>query len=181
MPIKFEHHGKVFEVETPEQAVLLIDLLDQKAITRAKNFEYSERLAEVLKSRPGFRPSSAGNLEPKRVWDAVIFVRFIERLGDVQKLILEFLIIRNTATDQELRTVAGVGDNLALAGVLSGISKQALAQSIPPRAVFWVKNLRSGGNRAGSRYHLAEAFLQIAREMDWPSALHPEIFPELKG
>ena len=181
MPIKFEHHGKVFEVETPEQAVLLMDLLDRRTIARAKDVEYSERVAEVLKSHPGSRRPTAGDLEPKRVWDAAVFVRFIERLGDVQQLVLEFLIIRNTATDHELRTVAEVENNLALAGVMSGISKQALALNIPPRAVFWVKNLRSGGSRAGSRYHLAEAFLQIAREMDWPSALHPEIFPELKG
>ncbi len=155
MGIKFEHEGKVFEVDTPEQAVSLLDLLERR--TAAQSLEHPPESAALSHS-----PSEA------EVWDPQLFFRFIARLGKPQKLALQYLVVRGDAADWELRELIGVADNQSLAGVLSGVAKQALAERIPPRAVFTFQNFRSGGKRS-SRYSLAECFREVAKLASWPS------------
>jgi len=60
-----------------------------------------------------------------------------------------------------------VPGNQALAGVLSGISKRAVALFIPPRAIFDFENFRVGGKRR-SDYLVVDEFRHIAAELNWP-------------
>ncbi len=171
MAIKFEHDGTVFEVDTPEQAVTLLELL--KGRTTAVTTSQSSQEAASTTDWPLDEPEAL-----PIVWDLPLFSRFIRRLGEPQKLILEYLVVRGESADWELRHLIGVWDNQALAGALSGIAKQALAEKIQPRAVFLFQNYRSGGKRS-SRYGLTESFLAFARCVEWPSPseLHRERYP----
>jgi hypothetical protein len=78
-------------------------------------------------------------------------------------------VTRRRVTDEELRRALNVSGNQALAGVLSGISKQAAALNIPARAIFGFENLRNAGKRR-STYTVADKFLQIATDMNWPQS-----------
>src|SRR5947208_3205760 len=65
--------------------------------------------------------------ENKFVWTPDRFSAFIDRLGDAQKLALALLVTKGSVTDEQLRNFLKVPGNQALAGILSGISKQAVA------------------------------------------------------
>ncbi len=160
MPIKFEHNGTVFEVDTPEQAVSLLDLLERR--TAAKSLEHPPESAALSDS-----PIEAEICTV--TWSPQLFLRFIARLGKSQRLVLQYMAVRGgSAADWELRRLVGVAGNQALAGVLSGVARQAIAEKIPPRAVFVLENLRSDGKRS-SRYALSEGFLQATKAAQWPS------------
>ncbi len=165
MAIRFEHNGTSYEADTPEQAAWLIDWLDNRAFTRAKAVEYHYDLSKVLTRHPGITPSPPD----ESVWTPDIFRRFIERLGPAQKAALEGLILHRSLSDEALRDVVGARNNQALAGVLSGISKQALRCGIGPRAVFITDTIRSAGTRRNT-YEIAPTFLDMARSLDWPPA-----------
>jgi hypothetical protein len=57
--------------------------------------------------------------------------------------------------------------NKQLAGVLSGISKQAAAHDIPARAVYKIERESKSGALTKT-YLAALEFLQIANQMNWP-------------
>jgi hypothetical protein len=107
-----------------------------------------------------------------------VFLTFIEHLGESQLAALALLANRHRVTDEELRDALNVPGNQALAGVLSGISKQAAALNIPAREVFSFENFRNAGTRR-STYTVAEKFLDIAEQMNWPEShqLDPEAIP----
>jgi hypothetical protein len=100
-------------------------------------------------------------------WNGDLFWKFIESLGDSQKLILSKLILKRSLKDKELRNLVGVKDNKQLAGVMSGISKQAAAHNIPARAVFKIENESKAGE-VTKTYVVSLDFLRIANEMNWP-------------
>lgn len=162
MAIEFEHGGNLFKVDTPEEAAALLALLDRREAAALRRSQYANALARL----PVFARSSAAAEEYKSPWTPEAFALFIERLGKQQKAALDALLLHRIITDHELRTVLQVKDNQALAGILSGISKQAIAVNIPPRAIFRFENFRSGGKRS-SRYEVADEFAQVARETGW--------------
>lgn len=112
-------------------------------------------------------------LDAQTPWTPDIFISFVDRLGGTQKAVLADLVSRHRATDEELRKVANVPDNQALAGVLSGISKQAAALDIPARAIFCFENFRNAGKRR-STYTVSDKFARIAADMNWPPAILQE-------
>lgn len=169
MSIKFEYEGKTFEVDSPEQVVALLDLLDKRSRSNARRLEYSERVLEMAQA-------TTETNGPSRIWTPTLFRRFIARLGPRQISILEWLVQGTRAKDSELRALVGAADNLALAGILSGISKHAIAVDMPARSVFNAHNLRSKGSRIGSMYEVAKDFARIAGEVRWPADTDSE-FP----
>ena len=68
---------------------------------------------------------------------------------------------------EELRKVLKLDGNQALAGVLSGISKQAGSLNIPARSVYTVEDERRSGE-LHKTYVAANDFLRIANDMNWP-------------
>lgn len=102
-------------------------------------------------------------------WTRDIFVSLLARIGEPQKAVLAQLVARGRVSDEVLRSMLGVSGNQALAGILSGISKQAAALNIPARAIFSFENSRVGGKRQ-SEYIVAPEFRQIASEQSWPPA-----------
>jgi hypothetical protein len=87
-------------------------------------------------------------------------------LGESQKLVLQALLKNDKLTDTRLRNLLHLESNKQLAGVLSGISKQAAAHDIPARAVFKIENESKSGKVTKS-YVTAPEFSWIALENNW--------------
>jgi hypothetical protein len=100
-------------------------------------------------------------------WTEAILDTFLHHLGADQKAILRILINKKRATADELRAAIGVDNNQALAGIISGISKQAAALGIKPRAVFGIENSRRSGVLNKS-FFIADDFLKMATVVGWP-------------
>jgi hypothetical protein len=107
-------------------------------------------------------------VEPqKNPWNGVRFWSLIESLGAQQQKILKELLSKERISDQDLRAFLGLESNQQLAGVLSGISKQAASRDIPARTVFKIENEYSAGQSA-KWYAVAPEFRQIAADSNWP-------------
>jgi hypothetical protein len=164
MAITFQHRGKAITVDTPREAAELLEMLKQQDAEDAKKRAWGR--AAVEWGGPG-TGMEAFIVEEFGAWAPGLFLAFIERLGGPQRKALAFLTERGSATDEELREALGARGNQALAGILSGISKQAAALDIPARDIFRFENRRTAGKRH-STYAVADKFLRIARDMSWP-------------
>jgi hypothetical protein len=163
MAIRFTHKGRQFAVDTPDEAAQLVALLNQQDAAQAKRHAWNRANYELGAQ------SMTESIEEYygTPWTPDTFILFLERLGDMQKTALALLIEKRTVTDVELRDALKVSGNQALAGILSGISKQAAALDIPAREIFSFENMRSAGKRS-STYNVAEKFARIAKDMNWP-------------
>jgi hypothetical protein len=100
-------------------------------------FSSAEEAVRFLQLQKQEDPDTGG-------WTTEMFWRFIERLGSTQQHILDQLRYA-PRTDDELKADFNLKTNQQLAGVLSGISKQAAALGIPARSVFKIeKEYKSG-------------------------------------
>jgi hypothetical protein len=152
MAIKFKYGGVPFTVDTPEEAAKIMGLLKQQDAEGAKRRAWNR--ATIEQGGPG--AVAAFIEEEYGTWTPDVFLRFVERLGTSQKAALALLVTHRSVTDEELREVLKARGNQALAGILSGISKQAAALNIPARSVFSFENLRTAGKRR-STYTAAES------------------------
>jgi hypothetical protein len=100
-------------------------------------------------------------------WTEAILDTFLHRLGPDQKAILGILVAQTRATADELRAAVHVDSNQALAGIISGISKQAAALGIGARDVFGIENRRRSGVLSKS-FFINEDLLRMAKSVNWP-------------
>ena len=157
--IKFRYRGIEVECSTEAEAQsVLACIAEQDEKRRVQN----RSLLEVA-----IASVSDAEKRERNPWNGDLFWKFIENLGDSQKLILSKLILKRSLKDKELRNLVGVKDNKQLAGVMSGISKQAAAHNIPARAVFKIENESKAGE-VTKTYVVSLDFLRIANEMNWP-------------
>lgn len=159
MAIKFRHRGELFIADTPEEAIKMRALL--------KNHDAETRFKMQFGSLMEQAQAVVELQQP--IWTPESFIAFVDRLGAPQRAALAAMVTRRQVTDEELRKAVHVSGNQALAGVLSGISKQAAALGIPARAIFSFENFRHAGKRR-SKYSIADDFLKIASDMNWPPA-----------
>jgi hypothetical protein len=106
-------------------------------------------------------------------WTPELFWSFINSLGDAQKLVLSGLVLKRSLSDKDLRRLLNLDDNKQLAGVLSGISKQAGANNISARSVFNIENESKSGE-VTKTYVVSLDFLRIANEMNWPDQVNAD-------
>jgi hypothetical protein len=165
MAIKFKYRGVQYAADTPDEAAKLMSLLREQdnALVKEQAMKKALRSAGV---RTGNIIEELAEMV-QNPWTPGVFTEFIERLGARQKTALAFLIERRQVTDVELRAELGLSNNQMLAGVLSGISKQAAAINIPARTIFHFQNIRNAEGRRNT-YSIAEQFLEAASEMSWP-------------
>src|SRR3954469_13822535 len=78
------------------------------------------------------------------IWTVEMYWRLIERLGEKQVTLLDCLN-DGPRTDAQLRGDFSLKSNQQLAGILSGISKQAAALGIPARSVFKIEKEYQAG------------------------------------
>jgi len=158
--IKFQHRGMQFECNTAEEASELVKRLraeDEKKLRRGRRSPVANLLADVI----GLDETHASP------WNRASFWTFLESLGDPQRRVLALLVRKRRLTDEQLREALQLRDNRQLAGVLSGISKQAGAHNLPARAVYKIENESKSG-QVTKTYLVALDFLQIAGQMNWP-------------
>jgi hypothetical protein len=175
MAIRFKYGGISFTADTPQEVAQTMALLKAQDAEVSRQRLQTRLLQQVGGPMGQLRAFIAAEAETP--WTPEVFHSFIDRLGEPQQAALALLVTFRHVTDEELRRCLDVSGNQALAGVLSGISKQAAALGIPARTIFGFENLRNAGKRR-STYTIAEKFLQIATEMNWPG---PEFkFPSEK-
>ena len=154
--IKFWPKEMKFEFSTPAEAAATAKLLaagDKKTI----GFPLQAAIAAVI---------DTVKMDPNP-WTVALFWEFVSSLGDPQRRVLGELVRKRALRDQELRELLGLADNRQLAGVLSGISKQAGAHDIPARNVYKMENESKSGEVIKT-YVAALEFVQIANQMNWP-------------
>ena len=157
MAIKFTYRGADLTADTPEEAAKLLSLIQAN--------EEMEGISRFL----ALVPTPGGIPAAQSVWTPALFNDLLERLGDKQRKALELIVRDGYAFDDDLRSALDVPNNQSLAGVLSGISKQAQSMGVSPRTVFAVKGYRRDGKR-WSRYDVAADFLDTALQMGWEHA-----------
>ena len=170
LAIKFKYGGVLFTADTPEEAAQTMALLRERDEKSARQ-EREARIQAMLKEGRmeevhEFLTKGTGTWTPK------LFFEFIDRLGKTQREVLSLLVSFRHATDEELRACVNVPNNQALAGVLSGISKQAATLDIDARDIFSFENLRNAGKRR-SNYKVANKFAEIAARVNWPGPQLP--------
>jgi hypothetical protein len=166
MAIKFKHRGEPFTADTPEEAAQMLALLKKQDADAAQNRVWA-RYGGKMEQIKAFIAEEA-----ETPWNPEMFLSFIDRLGDPQQAALALLVTCRRVSDEELREALNVSGNQALAGVLSGISKQAAALNIPARSIFSFENLRNAGKRRNT-YTVADKFWEIASSMNWPGPEFP--------
>jgi hypothetical protein len=171
MTIRFRYGGITYTADTPQEAAETTALL-KKGEARTAHEQRASRMH--LAAKEGRMEDLHDILtESPLTWTPSLFTRFIERLGKAQQYVLALLVVARHATDEELRACVNVPGNQALAGILSGISKQAAALDIPARDIFSFENHRKDGKR-WSNYRVASKFADIASQVHWPG---PDQFP----
>jgi hypothetical protein len=123
--------------------------------------EEAERILGMGEFLPGNKPRSHGP------WTAQLLDTFLHRLGPDQKQILRILVAQTRITADELRATLKAGNNQVLAGIISGISKQAAALGIGARDVFGIENRRRSGVLSKS-FFINEDLLRMAKSVNWP-------------
>jgi len=158
--IKFSFSDMQFECDTVDEVT---ELLKQLQAEKEKQERRTRRspLVALIADLGGWDESHTSP------WTQTSFWIFLESLGEAQKHVLALLVQKRRLSDQELREALQLDSNTQLAGVLSGISKQAGAHNLPARAVFTIENERKS-SQVTKTYVVALDFLRIATEMNWP-------------
>jgi hypothetical protein len=177
MAISFKYRGASFTADTPQEAAETLAILKRsEAEEKIRKLELKAFMDRKISQFSGYRKQFETQLnaydEGKFTWTSDRFLALMSHLGKPQKAVLALLVTKRSVTDAELRAMLNVPGNQALAGILSGISKQALALNIPPRAIFDLENFRVGGKRR-SDYLITEEFRKIAGELEWPAPNPP--------
>jgi hypothetical protein len=159
MVIRFRYRGIEVECSTEAEAKSVLGhIAEEDGKRRLQN----RSLLEVAAA------SIAGMDKPEvSPWTGELFWKFIENLGDSQKRVLSQLILKRSLRDEELRQFLHLDNNKQLAGVMSGISKQAAAHNVPARSVYKIENESKSGE-VTKTYVASFDFLRIANQMNWP-------------
>ncbi|HXJ95094.1 MAG TPA: hypothetical protein VMT20_19820 [Terriglobia bacterium] len=159
--IRIKHEGVEIECDTVEEAEGVLKHIREEG---AKMLKYE--VPGLIADDQDIGSIITGWTQVSR-WKAETFQEFIESIGESQETALRMLVREKRVSDAELREELGVESNQQLAGILSGISKQAAALGIPARAVFTIENEFKSGKSSKS-YVVARDFLEITKEMNWP-------------
>ena len=103
-------------------------------------------------------------------WTGEKFWRLIESVGEPQKRLLELLVRKHRVSAEEMCKALELNSNQQLAGVLSGISKQAGSHDVPARAVFTIDNESRSGETTKTYVVAKMDFLKMATGQNWPLA-----------
>ena len=129
---------------------------------------------DALRRGVGERPTvaevvarSLGGIPDQNPWTPRVFSDFVQAIGSSQTTVLAWLLQHTRATDATLRQAVGVESNKQLAGILSGLSKQAAACHLSAREVFTIENESKAGETSKT-YVIARHFRAMATANNWP-------------
>ena len=148
------HRSLTITCDTPEEFQHAMDVI------RRDEADQPSVLAAVV-------ARAMGHIPDRNPWTPRVFSAFVSAIGPSQTTVLAWLVRHTRATDAQLRQVVGVETNQQLAGVLSGVSKQAAACHLPAREVFTIENESKSGETTKT-YVIARHFLEMAAAQNWP-------------
>lgn len=150
MAIEFEHRGKKYRVDTAREAAEL-------------QFELERHDAMF---------GTYGGDSSKRVWTADLAMDLLNGIGDTQKSLLAALVrqpFSHSLRSDQLVEGMKLDSEMALAGVVSGLSKQLRRMSIAPPDLYRVTvEWRAKGKVR--TFHLTEDFANALAELGWPDS-----------
>jgi hypothetical protein len=162
--VKITYNGKVIECSNAAETIEVLKYIDAEDKKKLRH-QIKSPIAEMQDMMTFATTAMSTTVESP--WTRELFWKFIESLGDSQRKVLGLLAEKHKVADEDLRKALKLDGNQALAGVLSGISKQAGILNISARSVYTVENERKAGTLSKT-YVAANEFMRIANEMNWP-------------
>ena len=155
---KITHGPLTITCDTPAELQHAMDVIRKDVADQPKGQNLPELLAQAMGwiSMPDHNP-----------WTPRVFSDFVSAIGTSQTTVLVWLVRHTRATDAQLRQAVGVETNQQLAGVLSGLSKQAAACHLPAREVFTIENESKSGETTKT-YVISRHFRDMATAHNWP-------------
>ena len=150
MAIRFMHCGKEYIADTPEEAVRLRYMLEDS------DFERSER-------DPDFRDRLAQQVSG---WTEETFWELMNSLGEQQVKLITAIYLWTTIDDVDLMAALNLSSKEALAGVVSGLSKQLDKANVKPSDVFYVRDYWEGRKKQRN-FRLSQGFEGAAAMSTW--------------
>lgn len=120
LAIKFIYRGKTWYADTPTEAIELRRQLEKADVQKAI-FPLHDR-----REYPG----------EEEIWSADRIADLLEGIGPLQKRFLEILLIQPSVEAEEMASLLGLSSQIALAGMLSGLSKQVRAMDLSPTMLY---------------------------------------------
>ncbi|HET9373655.1 MAG TPA: hypothetical protein VFO40_01680 [Chthoniobacterales bacterium] len=150
MSIRFRHRGKEWEADTPEEAVRLRELLAHKEYEDAQ--DYPEQEDWLIRS--------------ETVWTPDVLWAFVQNLGPQTAAAVKIILNAETISSGDLVKRLQVENEMALAGILSGISKQLKKLELRPTDLYTVSTVWAGKVRHRS-FQITRGFALAAQEVGW--------------
>jgi hypothetical protein len=154
MAIEFRYRGTVWKADTPEEAVALRN--------------------ELEKSDKAFEPTFEAMEQYSDFWTPDRFMEIVNGVGPLQQLLLMAVYHKPGITSKELTEELGLDSEVALAGVISGLSKQLKQHDVEPKYVFGI-DVKWKGKAKTRRFLLNDFFTGAAAEQNWPDAWRKQL------
>lgn len=153
MSIKFTHRGREWKADTIEEALALRHTLEER-----------DSYDEQARVHHGFDTG-----DEEYIWTPDLVTELVETVGDLQLLMIRILYDKKSLTSAELVAQLGLDSEVALAGVLSGLSKRLKKMGMVPNHLYTV--FVSWDGKAKSRtFRLNWQFRLAAESLDWPQS-----------
>jgi hypothetical protein len=147
LAIQFFHRGKRWKADTPEEAIRLRRQLE---------------VEDMRKVGPSdSRVDGLGGL-----WTPDVFATFLQTIGEQQKTAVLLMAQNAGIGSAELAKRLNLGSQTALAGVISGLSKQLKTLDLGLDNLYTVKT-KWKGKKKEELFFLRESFRQAAEEAGW--------------
>lgn len=169
MAIEFEHRGRKWKADTPEEAIRLRRELEQ---IDAEEEQYGEL---------DLGGEHDEQIRIETVWTPDIFWAFINSIGRQQTETVKALLENPQGiTSSKLAERLKLPNEMALAGVLSGLSKQLKKLDLKPAHLYSVNTRWISENTKEREFVTQRAFDLAAEEVGWPQAENKEAAPNTK-
>lgn len=147
MAIQFHHRGKLWKADTPEEAIRLRQQLEVEDIHK-------------------LGPSDRGIDGIDGHWTPDVFATFLQTIGEKQRAAVSLMAAHAGIGSAELAKRLKLDSQTALAGVISGLSKQLKTLDLELDNVYTVKTKWSGRKKE-ELFFPRESFRQAAEEAGW--------------
>jgi hypothetical protein len=147
--IEFKYNGIVWRADTIKEAIAL-----REELYRSTHFPVDP--TEDME-------------EQDRFWTPDRFMDVITNVGKLQHRLLAAIYEKSGISSGELVEKLGLASEVALAGVISGLSKQLKQMGIEPKQTFQITVKWTGKKK--TRYFILDDFFMAAGiDQNWPDA-----------
>ena len=149
MAIEIRHGKRVYRAETVDEALEIGKKLDEADLLEAVGNGEDPYLTD------------------DHAWTADTVTDLLTNAGENQKLLLLLLHRGNMVPSDKIIESLGLNSEVALAGVLSGLSKQLKRMELRPWNLYTVETSWNGKEKT-RRFKLVGEFSHAAEQLGWP-------------